>query len=147
MNGGAVDTRLGARLVLDDIFQYRTYSGVLAGLPFDPISSVESALRRVKDIFPGHDAPARVLAPVLQTGHRKEREQGGREYDEPWQILPRCTTLAQFTADRPAQGADEPYSSIVLVWFQEHFGLPTDPQILDQIVALDWERYAHSWNW
>jgi hypothetical protein len=83
----------------------------------------------------------------MQIGWRMVRESDGGERQEPWRILPRITTFARFTSDRPARDSDETYSSIVLVWFQRGFGLPTDRHILDQIVALDWEPYAHGWSW
>ena len=36
-------------------------------------------------------------------------------------------------------------SSAVVIWYQEHFGLPADKHILMQLRDLDWP--AHAWDW
>ena len=144
-DGFSVNTVAGDILRLDDIFQYRTYGGVLNGIPFNPESSIESAVKYVTTIFPNHQTPPRVIPPRMHRG-RLIYTREGVEYVEDWCILPTCTSFGCFTANRPARDADEIFSSIVLIWYQDKFGLPEDPHTLKHIAELDWDPFAHHWS-
>ncbi len=143
--GFVIRTAGGDWLRLDDIFQYRTYGGVLNGIPFDPASHIESDLRYVASIFPKHPSPPCVIPPLMHRGRRISTREGVEEIED-WCILPSCTTFGVFTASRPARDADDTYSSILLVWYQDKFGLPEDPHTLKHIAELDWDLFAHHWS-
>jgi hypothetical protein len=60
----------------------------------------------------------------------------------------RSTTLRPWATAKNSTPAvdDEAFrSSAVVIWLQEHFGLPTDEHILMQLRDLDWP--AHAWDW
>ena len=56
--------------------------------------------------------------------------------------LPLVTSIAEFHST-PASDDSVYRSSALLIWFQDHFGMPAQ-HTLGQIRDLDWER--HSWN-
>ena len=69
------------------------------------------------------------------------------EYAEDWCILPRCTTFGCFDVSRKAPSADGDCggSSIVLVWYQDKFGLPEDAHTLQHMAKLDFDGFLHNW--
>ena len=42
---------------------------------------------------------------------------------------------------------DDDGSSVLLIWYQDKFGLPVDAHILKYIAELDWDLYAHHWGY
>lgn len=136
----------GDRLSLDTLFQYRTHAGQLAGFPEVDEDKFASAIRYAQSTFPHHDAPPVVVPPTLHRG-RARRVRDGVESFEDWCVLPPVTSFGRFTANRAATDSPEPYSSVLLIWFQDKWGLPEEPRTLRLIAELDWERYAHNWCW
>ncbi len=132
-------------LLLDDIFQYRTHSGQLLGLPIFHEENISGAVDYARTIFPNHKSPPFVVPPTMHRGTRR-RIRNGVEKFEDWRILPPITSFGMFTATRPARDTDEPYSSVLLIWYQDKFGLPDDPRTLKLIAELDWESFAHGWS-
>ena len=146
--GFVINTATGDTLYLDHIFQYRTYAGVLNGIPFDPMSHIEGDLRYVASIFPHHSAPPYVVPPRVHRGRRVTKREDFEDVED-WCILPRCTTLGRFDASRKARNADSDSdgSTIVLIWYQDKFGLPEDSHTLQHIAEFDWDEFAHNWNY
>lgn len=145
--GFVVETDGGEFLRLDRLFQYRTYGGVLNGLPFDPMFNIESAIDYARSRFPDRTAPPCVLPPRLNRGHRRYKRHTGEEELEHWTLLPCCTSFGEFTASRKARNADpdSDCSSVLLIWYQDSYGLPQDEHTLRAMATLDWEAFAHSW--
>lgn len=122
--------------------QWRTYEGLLAGIP-----DKEMNQRRIGDLldearrlaFAGCNAF--LIQPVVKV--RELQRRGEKVVEE---RLPAISCLARFDSTSLTT-SDEPYSSLVVAWFQEAFGLPADPDILGQIAGIDWERHAVEWNW
>jgi hypothetical protein len=146
--GFSISTVSGDTLRLEDIFQYRTYAGVLNGIPFDPASHIEGDLRYVASIFPNHQAPPCVVPPLMHKGRRILKREGVEEVED-WCILPTCTSFGSFKASRLGRtaSADDDGSSVLLVWYQDKFGLPVDAHILKFIAEFDWDLYAHHWSY
>jgi hypothetical protein len=61
--------------------------------------------------------------------------------------LPEVTCIAEFDSNMPARDEGEPYSSLVVVWYQEQFAFPIGAGVLEEIRRLDWERDAWGWCW
>ncbi len=55
--------------------------------------------------------------------------------------------LGHFDSGELKRPGSEPYSSLVVVWFQNRFAAPIDPGVLTQIERLDWEGLARDWIW
>jgi hypothetical protein len=132
----------GRTLSMGRLSQWRTYEGLLAGIPdkemnrryiADLVDEARSLAVAGCDVF--------LIEPIAKV--RELQRRGEKVVEEK---LPAIACAARFdSGELTASG--EPYSSLVVAWFQEAFGLPTDPGILGQIAAIDWERHSGEWNW
>ncbi|MBL8376550.1 MAG: hypothetical protein JNM79_01625 [Burkholderiales bacterium] len=138
-----LDMQAGGRAWIDDLIQCRTYAGVLLGVPDDPVDAIVRAMRSVKHHFNFYDGPACVLPPRLHKGLRRVVNDGVEEFHA-WRLLPSITSYALLTSTDLAR--DEDHSSVVVIWFQDAFGLPDDA-VIAQMRAIDWRRYAVDWGW
>ncbi len=50
------------------------------------------------------------------------------------------------TSPEPARDPLQDYSVLTVIWFQDDFAFPIDPQVLEQIRALDWEQLAQDFE-
>ena len=55
------------------------------------------------------------------------------------------TTIAEFEST-PAIDKTAFRSSAVVIWFQEHFGMPADQHVIMQLKDLDWPAHALDWD-
>ena len=53
---------------LSNLYQYATYAGALAGIPFDPELSILTAVEFAEKLHPDHSRPPVILEPVFETG-------------------------------------------------------------------------------
>jgi hypothetical protein len=63
-------------------------------------------------------------------------------YRHPHRELPAVVCLAAFESFTPARDHREVYSYLKVVWFQDDLALPVDPQVEEQLRALDWNGLA-----
>ncbi|MCX9157794.1 hypothetical protein OPU71_16850 [Niveibacterium sp. 24ML] len=130
---------------LTDLIQFGTYDGMLCGFPGQFCDEVEQrgayALHRARERLPAHFGPPALLTPQRYLGE-VERADGTCER---WHRVGFVTTIAVFESSDFARDPGQCYSSLAAVWFQDTFGLPTDPWVLAQIDSLDWTRLA--WDW
>ena len=61
--------------------------------------------------------------------------------------LPAVTCIGEFHSGEFAKPDSEPYSSLVVVWFQDAFSPAVSETVVAQIEALDWEKLARDWIW
>jgi len=132
----------GRTLSMGRLSQWRTYEGLLAGIP-----DKEMNQRHIGDVLDeGRSLGVAGCGVFLiqPVPHVRELQRRGETVIE--ERLPAISCLARFDSDSLTP-AGEPYSSLVVAWFQEAFGLPTNPDILRQIAEIDWELHAAEWNW
>ena len=130
---------------LEKLFQFRTYAGVLAGVPDDPEQQFESAMEWVKSLFTFYMATPCVLPPKLHAGRRRVRSsEGAPERFDDWSLLPFVTSIGLLTAVEPE--GRETVSSVAVIWYQDNFGMPADA-VLAQMRAIDWQRHTQPWDW
>jgi hypothetical protein len=136
-----IEQHFGRKLELARIYQYPTHGGLLAGMPQARDSTVEEAVRTAQDMFGGGDEAVALLRPRLKRLPPSDRYWPA----SPPARLPLVTTIAVFNS-KPA-GDDEAFrSSAVVIWFQEHFGLPAEPHVIMQLQDLDWPAHARDWD-
>ena len=58
--------------------------------------------------------------------------------------LPRIECIGVFNSGEPARGENYCFSSLIVVWFQNQFGI--DQSILEKIRLIDWDKYATNWD-
>jgi hypothetical protein len=63
-------------------------------------------------------------------------------HPESYSFLPSVVCTARFRSLRPVADQTKDVSMLVVIWFQEQFALPIDPEIEAQLKALDWESLA-----
>lgn len=59
--------------------------------------------------------------------------------------LPGVTCLAVFDSDELNKADPEPFSSLMVLWFQDDFAMPIDSRVLFQLELVDWELRATDW--
>jgi len=148
-------------IALARIEQWRSYAGVLAGMPNRAmndrvIEGVRSrALQHCLEGAAPYLVPPR-LSPVERkpasaeylrlTGMTAEQS-AARDQQMHYEQLPAVVCVAVFDSGELAKPGSEPMSSLTLIWFQDEFALPVDAGVLAHIQALDWETLAVEWCW
>lgn len=139
-----IDLASGRAISLSSMTQWRTNGGLLCGTPSEATN--DEKLRRVVDEarqFGGNLGEPLVIDPPRASvpGDSVRGTSGGE-----W--LPKVTCIAVFNSDAlSSDPASEPYSSLVVAWFQNAFALPIDDAVLTSIRRIDWERRATGWSW
>jgi hypothetical protein len=136
-----IDLRDGRLINLRELHQYYVYHGTLCGVPPTPEGELVAALKTAQRVFPHFGARPVMLEPLFH-GATFKRQPAEEPYPYPLVWLPKVCTLAQFESGAPARNDAECYSSLVVVWFQECYGLPDDVRVFDQLRCLDWNAYA-----
>ena len=121
----------------------KSVSRILEGMPKTLLPFFENAMTRAQALFPLDGVRPVILPPKLHQG-RIRRQRNGEMVDETWCLLPSITSIGMFDSEG-AVGVGS-MSSVLLIWFQDRFGNPTE-FVKKQIRALDWDRYAHQWDW
>lgn len=151
----------GREIALARLEQWRTYTGMLAGVPNRESNGriIESA--RAVALQHGLEGTSPYLVPpqptpidlvrtseswLKATGMTAEQS-AARDRASHFERLPAVTCVAVFESDKLAKPDSEPYSSLTVIWFQEDFALPLDAQVLAHIQSLDWETLATDWIW
>lgn len=128
----------GQQIRLNQLLQYRTYAGMLLGLP-NPMANemiISSALKRAKELRVGgkpYLIQPRVMAFaewwLVRYGKRVENT------DEP---LPECAALPAITCIAEFEAVDK-LSALTVVWYQNEFAPPIAAEIMSRIVAVQWD--------
>lgn len=139
-------TLLTGRLVkISTLYQFNIYVGFLSEPMFDPEYDLLQAIYVAETQFPHHKMLPVVLEPWFHAG-RIVRALPGQEESVPWLKLPSICTIAEFISDRQTRSSNEVGSSVLVIWFQDHYGLPEDERILGQLSALDWKTHSQDWE-
>ncbi len=151
----------GREITLAHLEQWRSYAGVLAGMPNRAmndrvIEAVRSrALHHCLEGTAPYLVPPRVT-PIEPRPHSAEylrrtgmtaEQSAARDQQRHYEQLPAVVCVAVFNSDGLTKPDAEPMSSLTLFWFQDEFALPVDAGVLAQIQALDWEALATEWCW
>jgi hypothetical protein len=130
--GFKLKTNSGIEILLDQIFQYRTYSGLIEGSPCSGLNQrlIEKANRYAKEKL-WKDSVPYMIDPVVQIRPA---------YPTP--SLPAVVCLAQFESSHAVRDPETSMSWLDIVWFQDDFAFPIDPRVLEHIKAVDWESLA-----
>ena len=148
VNNTTIRLDSGIDIRLDHLFQYRTYAGLLEGLPTRKLNAdlVRSAVGYATEKLWLRGTP-HLLAPNEVSMDLPEDKwfRPGADY-EPAQIPP-ITCLAMFESRVSARDPNADCSSLGIVWFQDAFGPPVDANVLRQFQSLDWRALATDGYW
>jgi hypothetical protein len=150
-------------IALVRLTQWLTYRGLLAGIPFRRMNqeTIDYALEKasaecldglnpvlippVATPVPYQARPRPSPSPLSGDGSSEGEKQqwNSRHYE----TLPAVACIGHFDSGALKRPGSEPYSSLVVVWFQDRFAAPIDADVRVQIERLDWEGLAKDWIW
>ena len=134
----------GREISVQAFHQESIYAGHLLGALDLPPKYFIEGIERAKRLFP-NEKSAHWLLPPTQYRGRKERVTDGKDASYDWLSLPRERCIAELFSTTSARDEHEPFSSLVVIWFQDHFGMP-DAGVQKQLVELDWKTVANDWS-
>ncbi|MGZ8982774.1 MAG: hypothetical protein ACXW11_02325 [Methylotenera sp.] len=134
----------GRQLMVQSLHQENIYADSLLGGLRNPTDYLLESIARAETLYPYEKSDPITLPPPLYWGI-KTNIVDGVEKDYEWMTLPRVRCMAELLSTKPTVNHSEPFSSAIVIWFQEHFGMP-DLQIQAQLQALDWENKAFHWS-
>jgi hypothetical protein len=131
----------GRSILLEQLFQYHTYRGVLVGHPSseDNKELIDAAVRHAEEKL-WRDGRPLLLEPVERAVQLPEATRGLYHY-RPME-LPSVVCLAIFWSYATGRDPGEDYSYLKVVWFQDELALPVDPQVEEYLRGMDWNRLA-----
>lgn len=115
---------------VEQIFQTRTYYGLLEGVPNSKINKrmVNADISKGKRLF-GIDT-VHLISPV----EKKQIFPSGKEMSS----LPKITCFAELSHYKPMKDEEKECSTLCLIWYQDDFAFPIAEIILEQIKHLNW---------
>ena len=127
---GDIMLRSGNIIHCESIRQWRTYGGLLEGLPTRQMNerNIEQLIKEEQDRRWG-EVPYLVPPVVKPIEYNADR-------DYPFGIpeaFPAVTCVAWFRSYP---------RSLTIIWFQNEYAFPIDSQIVEHLRGLDWERLA-----
>ena len=133
----------GRIATLGKLIQFRTYAGVLAGFPNSRHNQyqIDALVQEGRRIHLNGCEPV-LIPPKIKT---IEHNRSGKIVQE--LRLPDICCAARFESGALLRTDSEPYSSLVVVWFQDEFAMPIAADIEQQIFEIDWEKAAADWCW
>lgn len=153
----SIELNDGRNIILDELIQSRTYSGLLMGAPREAGNEfiIESAIKRAQKQF--GDPPPFLIEPLFVDYEveivRQRLDRSLKVNPDDGEIqrvrgkrLPLTLCMASFTCteplDRGSVGRIFDQSNANMVWFQEEFGPPWGSDVLRQIKSVPWNEIA-----
>lgn len=132
----------GRIIELADLHQYRTYAGQLCGYPKKETNDrkVAYVLNDCLTVFK-YDCHPLLIPPKTTSWPDYPGVKNPHGLGYPCVSLPVVTSYGVFDST-PTIRNDGCNSALVVVWFQDHFGPPTDPETLEYLREIDWDNRA-----
>lgn len=128
------EQRSGRTLRLHVLDQHAIYSGLLEGIPTDRLNEriVNYAIEQAREKWKLEPYLIEPVATPIKISRPYP-------FGEPMK-LPRicCKAFFSSSGDDPVHSFDLP-----IIWFQEDFAFPIEPDIEEMITQLDWREHAH----
>ena len=127
---------------LTGLHQSRTYSGLLCGSPKKIINDrkLTQDLKRCLTVYP-FDCKPILIPPIITPWPDYPGTKSPHDLGEPCEVLPLVTSFGLFDSS-PTARDEGCNSALVVVWYQDRFGLPTDPETLACLREIDWDNRA-----
>jgi hypothetical protein len=135
-----IDLLNSHQIELSALKQFRTYAGLLEGLP--TLERNQELLQRLiveqtktdQGYTPFLIEPAQIPYPPSVAD--------GYPFGTPMR-LPKICCIGQFHSSTPARKANADYSLLTIIWFQQTWALPIDETIIEVMTLLAWSELAH----
>jgi hypothetical protein len=134
----------GRSIDLYRLNQSKIYAGMLEGLPMASTNNtlIEARLKDAQVLSPDH-------APHLLEPSRRNYDRIAGDCDTytaalgySAEFLPNVVCVGCFSSWEPARDKSKDFSGLTVVWFQNEYGLPSDPHTLERLRSIDWEKLA-----
>lgn len=137
----------GRIIELTDLHQSRTYAGLLCGYPkkITNDGKIEHDLGKCLKMFPFDCKPV-LIPPGITPWPDYPGVENHQGLGLPCETLPMVTSYGLFDST-PTARDDGCNSALVVVWYQDHFGAPADPEILAYLREIDWDSRAVDYMW
>jgi hypothetical protein len=135
---GELQLRSGRIVHVMELRQWPTYEGLLVGLPNARRNGrlVDDILVSERGKFYGAD-PLLLkpkTSPMLRPDGKPSRPAAA------W--LPAIVCVARLECQESVRDRSKDFSGLGVVWFQPDFAFPIEPEPLEQLLAIDWDRHA-----
>ena len=129
----------GRTIVLKELNQQSVYEGILEGVPTsaDNAGLVANLVARVAKQF---GIPVELVPPTERVLDRPATRRGQPA------VIPEIACIGRFMSFEPARDSTMHASHLVILWFQEHFGL-AEQSHLDRLKTVDWDANAADFEW
>lgn len=128
------------QLDLTFLKQFRTYAGLLEGLP--TLEHNHKILQHLvaEQIENDHGCKPYLIEPT-QTPYPPSVSDG-YPFGKPMR-LPKIYCIGQFYSTAPARNTEADYSFLTIIWFQNTWAFPIDEEVIETITYLPWDVLAH----
>ena len=141
----------GRNIYLEELHQYFTYAGLMEGLPSKEWNKefIDEAFTKAERVM-GYAKDCIYLVEPLERKEirRIEVSTTGDLFPESeikeveyWE-LPAITCIGRFISYGPREETDEQFSTLIVIWHQDAFALPSEDNISEQIRTIDWHKHA-----
>jgi hypothetical protein len=133
----------GREIYLESIWQHKTYSGLLCGIPNDERNkkyiehNMEYALEKM-------NAVCTYLVPPVSL-EMEGIDKSIKRYKDAIR-LPYITCFGQFESSVLNGDKKNDGSWLTIVWYQDDFSMPIDDTIIEHIKLIDWENEAEGFE-
>ncbi|ORJ61357.1 hypothetical protein [Geothermobacter hydrogeniphilus] len=136
----------GRRIVLRKLEQWLTYSGMLEGVPDYDERLPERERKRLEKaggcpVVVVNSRPVPVPEDIQLPPATREKMVIPSGQKTLCTLGP-VTCFARFRSNQPVHDDDCIFSELALLWFQQSYAMPIEPDILDKIKAVDWDAHA-----
>lgn len=138
-SNGTILLHSGIEVEVEEIWQIRTYAGVVVGRP-TPEQVIETALALLSAKISGGSDSAVVLFNALRGVPWSPSCSPSNI--KPTKKMPYITCAAVLCGPAPARNKDADYSVLTVLWFQNEWAFPIAKNIENRIRRLDWPRLA-----
>jgi len=139
---GKIKLNSGREIAVSEIRQSLTYAGLLEGLP-----TTEMNHNKIQSLI--FDKQNNKFGkPFLISPTETPISLDGRPYPfgSPAQ-LPSVTCVADCKSRQTNRNPVLDYSMLTIIWFQDDYAFPIEPDILVQIQNMTWDEYATDFEW
>jgi len=139
-NNGVIHLSGGRDVQITSIRQWFTYGGLLEGLPTDKMNRqmIDRLLKEERERGWWAGEPYLVPPPVRTIQLPDDRSY---PFGTP-EAFPPITCVARLISVTPARDPKKDTSELTVIWFQDEYAFPIDPQVLEHLRRLDWDNRA-----
>lgn len=134
---------------LDTLHQWHTYGGVLAGLPYGPVSHerhIQEAVEIAESIFHVDRHYVFVSMPRLYLSRIRRAPGSSGLPEEDIAFLPAVACAALLRSSTPEGLFYLGESWAVAVWYQQSFGPPEGGFVTEQLRKIPWDDCCIEWE-